>query len=72
MTSPSLFNKRKCEYSGYEGTPSKIYSIVASISENSLELAAISKRNTNGAVLTEFIDELAKKLVEKYGERCLF
>ena len=61
--------KGKSGYAAYEGPPSKRYSIIATINANSLELAAISERNTNGTVFTEFIYELAKKLVEKYGER---
>ena len=35
----------------------------------SLQLAAIGERNTNGMTFSEFIDELAKKLTERYGER---
>ena len=61
MTSSSLDNKRESEYSAYEGPPSKRYSIIAAISKNSLELAAISERNTNGAVFTQFTDELSKR-----------
>ena len=47
----------------------KKYTIIAAISENYLELVAICEWNTNGAVFTQFINELGKKIVEKYGER---
>ena len=55
---------RKFGYVIYEGPSSKRYSIIAAISENSLEHAAI-----NELVFTEFIDELVKKLAERYRER---
>ena len=61
--------KGKFGYDAYEGPPSKRYSIIAAISENSLELATIREGNTNGTVFAEFIGELSKKLIEKYGER---
>ena len=54
--------KGKSGYVTYEGPPSKRHSIIAAISENSLELAAIDERNTNWMVFTDFIDELVKKL----------
>ena len=72
--SKSLFSfrawttKGRSGYSVYEGQPSKRYSVIATISECSLELATISKLNTNGSVFIEFIDELENKLAEKYWE----
>ena len=62
-------NKRKSGYAAYEGPPSKRYFIIMFSTNNSLEIAAISERNSNGVVFTLFIDDLAKKLVEKYGNR---
>ena len=50
--------KGRSGYAVYEGQPSKRYSVIAAISEGSLDLATISELNTNESVFVEFIDEL--------------
>ena len=49
--------------------PSFKYSVIAAISEDALELATISKDNTNGDVFVAFIEELDKRLSIRYGDR---
>ena len=49
--------------------PSFKYSVIAAISEDALELATISKDNTNGDVFVAFLEELDKRLSIRYGDR---
>ena len=49
--------------------PPHKYSVIAAISEEALELWAISDTNTNGDVFIAFIEELDTRLSRRYGER---